>query len=307
MEKDLLQIIHQVLGAESFSKPALDLLGDDSATIKLAKDSNLVLCADVINEGVHFDTSYYSAFDIGWKALAINLSDIAAMAATPKYILVTLSLNEKIGDKKLWVKEFYEGLNQCAKEFYQPIVIGGDLSRAQQTSVSLTAIGFCESEALKRSNAKAGDKIFVTGEFGNAAYFLEKISNTSLEDLRLTSAKAVEAALRIKPRIKEALALQKISPDAALCDASDGLAAALLEIAERSDCQLEFDPNLVPRDAAVSLEQALFGGEDFELVATATEAPAEWICIGEVKAGAAAVINKQSGEKLESSSAYQHF
>ncbi len=103
MEKDLLKIINQVLGSENFSRPALDLLGDDCATIQFTEKSNLVFCADVINEGVHFDTSYYKPFDIGWKALAINLSDIAAMAAIPKYILVTLSLNRDIDDKKKWV------------------------------------------------------------------------------------------------------------------------------------------------------------------------------------------------------------
>jgi thiamine-monophosphate kinase len=267
LEHQLIKTIKTSLGASA------SVIGDDCAVINMDAGKYL-FCLDNFNEGTHFSYEYFSAEDIGWKSLAVNLSDIAAHAGEPLYILVGLSLSSNINDKTQWVKDFYQGLNSCAQQFGQAKVIGGDITASQShTSISVAVIGKAAPQELLRSLAKPGDKVFVSGKFGNSASFLAGMRQES-ENSRYH--------LRPEPRLNLAKALAKSVSSAALMDASDGLAASLLEIARQSRVDIGIEPELIPKDSFISIEQALYGGEDYELVACSSKAPEGFIQIGQV-------------------------
>lgn len=267
LENKLIETIKASLGASASA------IGDDCAVIDMSAGKYL-FCLDNFNEGTHFSSEYFTPEDIGWKSLAVNLSDISAHAGEPLYILVGLSLSSNINDKTQWVKDFYQGLNSCAQKFGQAIVIGGDITASQsQTNVSVAVIGKAAPQELLRSLAKPGHKVFVSGKFGNSASFLAGMRQEP---------ENIKYHLRPEPRLNLAKALAKSVSSAALMDASDGLAASLFEIARQSRVDIGIETNLIPKDSFVSIQQALYGGEDYELVACSSKAPEGFIQIGEV-------------------------
>jgi thiamine-monophosphate kinase len=267
IEHQLIKTIKDSLGVSG------NVIGDDCATIDLSAGRYL-FCLDNFTENTHFSYEYFSVEDIGWKSLAVNLSDIAAHAGDPLYILVGLSLAKNISDKNQWVKEFYCGLNLCASDFGGAQVIGGDISASQAlTSISITVIGKTNHSECLRSMAKPGDKVFVTGKFGNSASFLHG-ARQELDNKKYH--------LRPEPRLELAKDLMQVNPRAALMDSSDGLVASLYEIANQSKVNLEIDLESIPRDSFVTLEQALYGAEDYELVVCAPKAPLGFKEIGVV-------------------------
>ncbi len=257
IEHQLIKTIKNSLGQSA------SVIGDDCATLDLSAGRYL-FCLDNFTENTHFSYEYFSVEDIGWKSLAVNLSDIAAHAGDPLYILVGLSLARNISDKNQWVSEFYRGLNLCASKFGGAQVIGGDISASQAlTSISVTVIGKANQQDCLRSMAKPGDKIFVTGKFGNSASFLSGARQEPDNK---------KYHLRPEPRLELAKNLMQVNPRVALMDSSDGLVASLYEIANQSKVDLEIDLEAVPRDGFVTLNQALYGAEDYELVACAPKA-----------------------------------
>ena len=267
LENQLIETIKASLGASASA------IGDDCAVMDMSAGKYL-FCLDNFNEGTHFSSEYFTPEDIGWKSLAVNLSDISAHAGEPLYILVGLSLGSNIINKTQWVKDFYQGLNSCAQKFGQAIVIGGDITASQsQTNISVAVIGKAPPKELLRSLAKPGDKVFVSGKFGNSASFLAGIRQEP---------ENIKYHLRPEPRLNLAKAFAKSVSSAALMDASDGLAASLLEIARQSRVEIGIDTDLIPKDSFVSIQQALYGGEDYELVACSPKTPEGFIQIGEV-------------------------
>lgn len=273
MEKKLISIIKELIDQD-------DLIGDDCAVIKLANETYLFSLDNFI-ENTHFKTDYFSPYDIGWKALAVNISDIAGMAGIPLMALIGLNLRRDLEDKENWVREFYSGVKDCAKKFGEVKIIGGDLCKSEaEISVSVTIIGKAHKKgALLRSGARAGDKVCVTGSFGDSAKFLENVTPPPGGWCDIFK----QAHLRPKPRLKEALKIWESNSRGALMDTSDGLAQALLEISEQSELDLYIDSGKIPKAKDVDLSLALYGGEDYELLGCFDEVPEGFTLIGHCK------------------------
>ena len=160
-----------------FNRPrpdAVDLgVGDDSALLTPPPQQQLVICADTLVAGRHFplDTNPHA---IGWKSVAVNLSDIAAMGATPHSILLALSLPQIDHD---WLKGFSQGLHDCCDQFGVSL-IGGDTTQSPHLTISVTALGWIEhGQAIPRSGAQVDDYICVSGQIGDAAFGLDHLDH----------------------------------------------------------------------------------------------------------------------------------
>jgi thiamine-monophosphate kinase len=217
--------------------------GDDCAVIRYRRDKHLLFTCDMIVEGVDF-TRKSDPCLVGRKALAVNLSDIAACAGVPRYCLVSLGLPPKADAAK--AERIFQGINRLAKA-YRVNVAGGDISRAPAITIDISLIGFVEPARLVlRSGARPGDIIFVSGPLGG-----------SIRGRHFT----------FTPRVKEAQALAKNFRLRAMIDISDGLAQDLGHILQASGCGALLYERLIPlsKDAR-GLEDALYSGEDFELL-----------------------------------------
>ena len=235
-------------------------IGDDAALTRVPARHELVTAIDTLVDGVHFPRGT-RADAIGWKALAVNLSDLAAMGATPAW--ATLALTLPTGDRA-FVARFARGFAALARE-HGVALIGGDTTRGP-LAVTVQVSGFVPSgKALRRDRARVGDAIFVTGTLGDAAAGLRH------------SAKALRARLdRPTPRIDEGLALRGVAR--ACIDVSDGLAADLGHILDASGVGAELHVDALPTsralarvvpDADARRELQLGGGDDYELCFTA--------------------------------------
>jgi len=233
-------------------------VGDDSALLTPPPQQQLVICADTLVAGRHFplDTDPHA---IGWKAVAVNLSDIAAMGATPHSILLALSLPQIDHD---WLKAFSQGLYDCCDQFGVSL-IGGDTTQSPHLTLSVTALGWVEiGKAVPRSGAQVGDYICVSGTVGDAAFALQHLGHPLQKRLDYPT-----------PRCALGAALKGLANS--MIDVSDGLAQDLGHILKASqvgaNLQLENLP-LSPALQALSLEQqwqyALAGGDDYELCFT---------------------------------------
>ncbi|MGF1589159.1 MAG: thiamine-phosphate kinase [Pleurocapsa sp.] len=252
------------------------VVGDDGAVINTHPHRSLVVTTDVLVEEVHFSDRTTAAFDIGWRATAANLSDLAAMGATPLGITVGLSLP---GEKLVsWVEEVYQGIDACLKT-YQTSLVGGDLCRSPVASLAITAFGEVTPErAIRRSCARPGDAIVITGLHGLARGGLELLLAPS-KGSSLTPAERsqlIEAHQRPKPRLDVLPYLAKIPQTIAIAgmDSSDGLADAVRQICCGSGVGAVIDlsrltifPGLVKLAGdKTAWEWMFYGGEDFELV-----------------------------------------
>ena len=251
-------------------------IGDDAALLELEAGKYLI-AQDSFVEGIHFSQEYFSPKDIGWKALAINISDMAAMAASPSYFTIGLSLGKDIADKKSWLIDFYKGIKECCEFCGHPILIGGDITAAPHnaSSISITVFGEAidQNKVPTRTEGKIGFKVGVTGKFGNSKSFLD--GSREKDDIKYH--------LRPEPRLEAAENLLVANKDNfALMDTSDGLAQALIELAQKSQVEVDIEAEKIPLDAHLNLELALYGGEDFELVCFAEELSSEFIEIGSV-------------------------
>ncbi len=249
-------------------------IGDDAALLQPAPGQQLAVTADTLNAGVHFPAESAPA-DIGWKALAANLSDLAAMGAVPAWCTLSLSLPQAEGD---WLDAFADGLFALA-DASGIAVVGGDTTRGP-LSISITAMGQVPAaQALRRDGARVGDDIWVSGHPGEAAGALRLWQQGRL-DVRGVVADAAHERLRQRlqrpmPRLSLGLALRTCAHAAA--DVSDGLLADLGHIASRSGVAAVLQADAVPLSAALrtalgdaaALDCALRGGDDYELCFTA--------------------------------------
>lgn len=248
-------------------------IGDDAA-VTLPPREKLVATVDTMVEGVHFDLSYMTARELGHKALAVNLSDIAAMGAEPLYALVSLGLKQDM--QEYFIEEFYRGLKLLAKRFGVD-VIGGNLVQSPQTVlVDITLIGQANSYAT-RAGAQPNDLIAVTGDLGSSAAglsCLKRLGRSHLDDFRAL----VKAHLTPEPRVEEGAALVETGGVTAMLDISDGFARDLHHICEQSKVGALIEEAKLPiskltHKAAELISGnakawALYGGEDYELLLT---------------------------------------
>ena len=248
-------------------------IGDDAAAWHGDALTQLATVDSIIQD-VHFSLNTTSWRELGWKALAVNLSDIAAMGGVPKYALVSLALPEHTEVED--VADLYKGMLELAQQF-EVAIVGGDTSRAPVVSITVSVFGAAKAsgEILTRSNAKPGDKVAVTGYLGAAAAGLKMLTNQLQFDGEVTACLR-GAFLRPLPRIVEGQLLVEYGVKTAI-DISDGLISDLKHICEESQVSARVEIDRVPVHPMVkanfgdeSLELALSGGEDFELLFTAS-------------------------------------
>ena len=241
------------------NRNAVDLgVGDDSALLTPPPNQQLVICADTLVAGRHFplDTSPHA---IGWKSVAVNLSDIAAMGAKPHSILLALSLPQIDHD---WLKGFSQGLYDCCDQFGVSL-IGGDTTQSPHLTISVTALGWVDiGKAVTRSGAQVGDFICVSGQVGDAAYGLQHLGHPLQKRLDYPT-----------PRCQLGQQLKGLAHS--MIDVSDGLAQDLGHILHASKVGAEIELDQLPIDDHVKqLQQesqwqyALAGGDDYELCFT---------------------------------------
>jgi thiamine-monophosphate kinase len=267
-ERGLLSIVQKYCPPE--------IIGDDGAILSLSSHRNLAVTTDVLVDGVHFSDRTTSAEDVGWRAIAANLSDLAAMGAQPIGITVGLSLPPDLS--VAWVEGLYRGMSECA-ELYRTSIVGGDLCRSSTIAVAITALGEVEpTREIRRDLAQIGDYIVITGKHGASRAGLALLIDPELgknltEEDRLC---LILAHQRPRPRLDVLSHLQNItnSRRVAGMDSSDGLADAVLQICDRSGVGAEIELVNVPLLSSLldlvgvdrAWEWTFYGGEDFELV-----------------------------------------
>jgi len=257
-------------------------IGDDAAVLAVAAGHELVVCTDTLVEGVHFPARTHPA-DLGWKALAVNLSDLAAMGATPAW--ATLALTLPVGDAA-WVEAFAAGFDALARE-HAVALVGGDTTRGP-LSVTVTAHGIVpRGAALTRAGACVGDLVFVTGCLGDAAAGLACVLPGHPREAALFAAPAAQREAlvarlqRPTPRVAQGMALRGLAH--ACIDVSDGLVADLAHVCAASGVGAEIDAARLPASSAlIDLFDAperralqLGGGDDYELCFCVADADAD--------------------------------
>jgi thiamine-monophosphate kinase len=246
-------------------------IGDDAAAWQ-GDDSIQLASVDSFIEGVHFTPETTPWQEVGWKALAVNISDIAAMGGIPRYALVALSLPDDTEVDN--VTALYTSMLKLAKQ-YGVTIVGGDISRAPLVAIAVTILGNSPTKKiLTRSSAKAGEVVAVTGKLGAAAAGMEVLKSRRNLDPEAES-HLKNAFLHPTPRIAEGLLLVEQGVKTAI-DISDGLVADLNQICKASRVGARLEVERVPVEPAVkaafsegALELALSGGEDYELLFTA--------------------------------------
>ncbi len=247
--------------------------GDDAAVLQ--SHGKLAITVDMLVDKVHFDTRWLSPQEIGHRCLAVNLSDLSAMGALPRYALISLGLPPKFATTA-WVRSLFHGISKLASS-HDTLLIGGNLTKTPALTIDITAFGYCRHAPLLRSSALVGDWIGVTGPLGGAHAGLvllrkKKRSWTKLESL------AYEAYATPRPPIEIAQVLAQLRGVHAAIDLSDSLSRDLHHLADASNVGFTIDANKIPISQAAteifqkapgkSLAAALFGGDDYEILFT---------------------------------------
>ena len=245
-------------------------IGDDAAWLE-CRGRALLVTADLLIEGFHFDLRWTSFYALGYKTLAVNLSDIAAMGGVPDYLTLSLALpgNYRAGD----IEEFYRGLNALARRSGVSVV-GGDTSAADRLFISPALVGHCDGRPVLRSGARPGDDLYVTGTLGDSALGLTLLK----KKLRASRAHKAAAAYALRrhhyptARLTAGVVLGRTGLAKAMIDVSDGLVQDLGHICKASGLGAEIDAPALPLSkayrslAGADTAAALGGGEDYELL-----------------------------------------
>jgi thiamine-monophosphate kinase len=291
------------------------LVGDDGAVLGPIVDHPIVT-TDLLVDGVHFSDGTTPARSVGWRSVAANLSDLAAMGARPIGLTVGLALPPETPSQ--WVVELYQGMETCLDRFGGSI-LGGDLVRSPQRMVSITALGSTANPVL-RSTAQAGDILVVTGYHGASKAGLEHLLNPDQTPIAADPTPLVQAHQYPIPRVD---VLPYLGDRVAGMDSSDGLADAVLQIAGLSQLGarvwgLPMHPNLGCYDGTLAWNWTFYGGEDFELVLAMAPGAAERfvqqmpgsLMIGELTQAREIVWIDERGEGRSlrrTQSSFQHF
>jgi len=280
-------------------------IGDDAAVLEVPPGERVVVTTDTSVEGVHFRREWLNHFEIGYRATAASLSDLAAMGARPLGIVIALTLP---GGDQRQARELATGIREGASAVMCPIV-GGDLSAGTSLSLTITALGSV-ARPLSRSGAKVGDRVYVTGSLGgpDAAVRAWQAGKEPAERHRARFAGPV-------PRIEAAVGLAARGATSAI-DISDGLIADANHVAAASKVAIEIDAERVPRVEGVTMQQAVNSGEEYELIVTAKnidtrafteEFGLELTEIGRVVAGPPRVTLLENGKSISAPLGYDHF
>jgi thiamine-monophosphate kinase len=251
--------------------------GDDTAILRVPPDRVLLFTCDMLAEGVHFRRDWATPWQIGWKAMAVNLSDLAAMGGEPGFAVASVSMPGEA--EKTVAEELAAGMIAAASE-YGAALVGGDLvGSTGPMAVDVAALGWVEEGlALRRSGARAGDAVVVTGTLGASATGLQALLHGLQEEDDLSVKEALAAHLTPRPRVKEGRAIAMTRQATAMMDISDGVAMDLPRLCAESglgarvwEARLPLAPACAALAARLSQEAvslALTGGEDYELLFT---------------------------------------
>ena len=236
-EQDFINIIKKQIGTE--------YIGDDCAFLK---DLGIVVTQDSLVEDVHFKMNWCTPYQLGFKAVTVNISDVLASGAEPKYVTIALSLPSKT--EKKFVEEFYKGAKSALRGAK---IIGGDITGADKVYISIAAIGTTNGRKISsRSNAHVGDVVITKGEFGKSSLGLKELMTGGSDSELIRS--------HLEPQLEENFANEiatQINSEYAMMDTSDGLADALFQIASSSNVSIDS-----------KFLEGIFGAEDYKLVAT---------------------------------------
>jgi thiamine-monophosphate kinase len=283
-----LAIIRHIRGraGRSVSKAVRLGIGDDCALLRPRSGYELAVTTDLTIAGTHFRLDWHTPESAGHRALARGLSDLAAMGALPLAAFLSLGLPRELAHPKgrwatSWAARFLDGLLALAREFKIPLA-GGDLSETPVPLADIVLIGWVPAgKALLRSTARAGDLLYVTGVLGGGAAslpFLDRMAKVTkagrmgLDPRRVP--KNLEPLLTRhfwpEPRIAQGLRLRSKGLASAAIDLSDGLSTDLTHLCEESRVAAEIDTALLPVHPGANLDYALHGGDDYELLFTAS-------------------------------------
>ena len=229
-------------------------IGDDCAVYRPRAGQDLLFTTDMMIEDVHFRRATHPADAVGWKTLARGLSDIAAMGATPRFCLLSLAVAAWVDQR--WIDRFYDGFLRLARR-YEVSLAGGDLAHAERVMCDIVVCGsVARGKALRRDGARAGDRIYVSGRLGGSAL-----------GLATGAGAAWNKHLKPEPRIALGRFVREKLRATACMDLSDGLSLDLYRLCLASGVAAEIEGPL-PILRGATLEQALDGGEDYELLFT---------------------------------------
>ncbi|MBP9837782.1 MAG: thiamine-phosphate kinase [Proteobacteria bacterium] len=283
-------------------------VGDDCAVLPLnvlsenVNSSKLIVTTDTLVENVHFKWNFTSAKDLGWKILAVSISDIAAMGGVPKAALINLKVQKNLPVEIL--EEIYAGFKELL-DIYQIDLIGGDTVGAEENSFTATLLGVCERPPLLRSGAQIGDDLWVSGEIGAAfcGLYCLKEEITSVSSL----ANFVRAYNRPQPRVELAQALSEKHLVNSMLDISDGLLQDASHISEESGVSIMIKDKDIPlalgyQELNLDVSNLMTGGDDYELLFSAPkENTAEILALSEklkIKLSKIGEVQAKKGELL---------
>ena len=255
-------------------------IGDDCALLRARLGEDIAVTTDLSIDGRHFRVAWHPPQSIGHRTLARGLSDLAAMGARPLAAFVSLGLPPALvrpaRHGASWMSRFYDGLLELADRFGVPLA-GGDLAESPLALADIVLVGAVpRGKALLRSGANPGDGIYVTGALGSSAAGLARMAERARSSRRAASlrippswAGLLQAHLYPQPRLPQGVWLRSRGIASAAIDLSDGLSTDLAHICEESGVAAELDASAIPLGPGAALEQALHGGEDYELLFTA--------------------------------------
>ena len=250
-------------------------IGDDCAIVDAGGRERLCVSTDMLVEGVHFERSFGTAWQLGWKALAVNLSDLAAMGAKPLACLLAMGLPESLGQD--WLIAFRDGLEACSRRYACPLVGGDTVRNPSGLSLSLTVLGRgLEQELVGRAGAKAGDLIHVAGPLGDSAAGLHLLQGGAVALAPADRDALIGAHVQPEPQLELGRALAAAGLASAMIDISDGFLQDLGHLARASGLGAEVLADRLPLSRAAwrlaeqtgmdARDWALGGGEDYRLL-----------------------------------------
>lgn len=247
-EFEIINIIKNQIGSE--------YIGDDCAYLK---DLDIVITQDSLIENIHFKRDWYSPYQLGYKSVAVNISDVLASGAEPLYVTISLSLPDNLDNE--FIKDFYQGAKRAFKNLK---IVGGDITGSKSDIfISIAAIGITKGRNISsRKYARKGYIIITKGNHGSSALGLQKLQQNEYDEelikAHLEPHLEYEFSKAISTTVKEKYAMM---------DTSDGIADALFKIAKASNVSLIVDYNKIPHIKNINKREVLFGGEDYKLVA----------------------------------------
>lgn len=324
-ETALINLIRDRFGAAGAGGLVLSI-GDDAALLDMGGERLLIVTTDLLVEGTHFRMDLIDPYLLGWKSVAVNISDIAAMGGEPTYCFVSIGTPDV---EVSVIERIYEGMYDVSAAFGSAIA-GGDTVGSDRIVVNVTQLGTVERELVaKRSGAKPGDAILVTNTIGDSRAGLELLLKLGLDEARRVAPALVERHLKPEPRAPEGRAAVLTGKVRSMMDLSDGLSADLTKLCAASGGGARVHAQALPISedthiAAARLDAdpialAASGGEDYELLLTCDPRDAERIIeaiaktgstastIGEIVDGDRVRLVDSTGNELPMPESWQHF